>query len=423
MSSSSLSSSRSAHEVQQRWDTLYAVDKNGKTKLWLAMAERQPDDTAICILIFGQEDGKLQETRRVYSTGKNIGRKNETSAWQQCLLETERKWRDKVEKEGYQPRTDDKNEEKTEEENRSPLPPTPPFYPMLAHPFDPVANAKKRHAITFPCFTQPKIDGLRCLMYYCTTLGVVVAQSRTGGRFHSVRHLTDAVCDWLKHHPDWVLDGELYTRNYPFEELAGLLKKSKRSDADENKLRHVQYHLYDAVNRADLSLPFVTRWEWLEKSFASFSSSLEKREMLQMLQMLVLVETKVTQDLGDFRRAFATYVADGWEGVMLRNARGVYTPNYRSNDLVKYKEFMEQEFTIVGWKEGEGRDEGTVIWECQTQDGSTFSVRPRGTLEMRRAWFNEAASYVGKPLTVIFQEWSEKGVPRFPVGKAIREAY
>jgi hypothetical protein len=34
--------------------------------------------------------------------------------------------------------------------------------------------------------------------------------------------------------------------------------------------------------------------------------------------------------------------------------------------------------------------------------------------------FHQAMSMIGKKLTVIFQEYTNDGVPRFPVGKAIR---
>ena len=44
-------------------------------------------------------------------------------------------------------------------------------------------------------------------------------------------------------------------------------------------------------------------------------------------------------------------------------------------------------------------------------------------MPQRREWFQNGAAYVNKKLTVIFQELSEQGIPRFPVGKAIREDY
>ena len=48
-------------------------------------------------------------------------------------------------------------------------------------------------------------------------------------------------------------------------------------------------------------------------------------------------------------------------------------------------------------------------------------VRPTGTLEERGKMFKNGKKYVGKMLTVKYQELSEDGIPRFPVGKSVRE--
>jgi DNA ligase-1 len=64
-----------------------------------------------------------------------------------------------------------------------------------------------------------------------------------------------------------------------------------------------------------------------------------------------------------------------------------------------------------------------VIWDCKTKNGDTFAVRPRGTREIKRELFKNGDKYIGKELTVIFQEYTEYGIPRFPVGKDIREGY
>jgi DNA ligase-1 len=139
--------------------------------------------------------------------------------------------------------------------------------------------------------------------------------------------------------------------------------------------------------------------------------------------MVVLVRTEKVAVLADFRRLFAEFVEAGYEGIMLRNAAGIYCANYRSNDLQKYKEFMEEEYRIIDFTQGEGRDAGAVIWVCETADGKVFTVRPRGSLNQRRDWFNDGDSYIGKNLTVIYQELTEDGKPRFPVGKALRVGY
>jgi hypothetical protein len=104
---------------------------------------------------------------------------------------------------------------------------------------------------------------------------------------------------------------------------------------------------------------------------------------------------------------------------------GIYRTDYRSHDLQKYKEFFEDEFQIIGFKEGDGRDKGTVIWVCKTEgkDGKEFSVRPRGSVALRTELYKNAHEWVGKQLTVIYQERMESGIPRFPVGKSVRDNF
>ena len=115
-------------------------------------------------------------------------------------------------------------------------------------------------------------------------------------------------------------------------------------------------------------------------------------------------------------------VNEGYEGLILRNITGEYCEGpSRSKHLQKYKSFQDDEFPIVGYHEGSGLESGCIIWECKISDGTVFSVRPRGTREVRSEYLIKADNYIGKKLTVRFQELSEIGVPRFPVGIDIRD--
>ena len=104
----------------------------------------------------------------------------------------------------------------------------------------------------------------------------------------------------------------------------------------------------------------------------------------------------------------------------MRNLDAPYEIKKRSYDLQKYKEFQDAEFEIIGFHEGKGDEKGLVIWDCKTKTNKHFAVRPRGTREYRAKLFEEADKYIGKKLTVMFQEYTGDLIPRFPVGKAIR---
>ena len=393
--------------LNKEYPPIFGIDKLGKTRVWKATVFVFPDlksDSnailyAMAVIQHGVYDGKLQIDTRKYTEGKNIGKKNETTPLEQCISEIEKKRKDKIEKEGYStvfPTRDSGVVDGTVQRK---------IFPMLANKYEPAA--KKRGGIVFPCFVQPKLDGLRCVV--CLHEGVPTYQSRTGGYFSVLRHLDKSILQILSLNPELVLDGELYTQQIPFEELAGIIKKKTLTDTDKVKIQCVQYHVYDLIIP---DVPFRERVVTLQNIIPISESG-----------YVTQVPTYLAKSPLDYKNKFSEYVAQGYEGIMLRNVDGLYKENYRSNDLMKYKEFFEDEYKIVGFKEATGRDAGTVIWECETPEGRRFSVRPRGTQESRREWFTNAHKIVGKKLTVIYQELSEMGVPRFPVGKAMRDGY
>ena len=108
---------------------------------------------------------------------------------------------------------------------------------------------------------------------------------------------------------------------------------------------------------------------------------------------------------------------------MLRNYDSTYQLNKRTKDLQKYKDFMEDEFKIIGFTDGEGSEKGQVIWKCITKDGKEFIVVPIGTRAHRKKLFKEAEKHIGKQLTVKFFRYTEKGIPLIAKGKDIREGY
>ena len=173
---------------------LYGLEKNGKEKVWQASVT-QEQDKSVATITYGQLDGKKTVITREYTTGKNIGKANETSPYQQCFLETERKWKDKLEKESY---TTKDVLPSVVARGRNPsvqVQYETKIFPMLASTYSMLSNKKKD--IVYPCLAQPKLDGLRCIMYLSN--GIVRAQSRTGGYFESLMYLTESTRDLFLH--------------------------------------------------------------------------------------------------------------------------------------------------------------------------------------------------------------------------------
>ena len=102
---------------------------------------------------------------------------------------------------------------------------------------------------------------------------------------------------------------------------------------------------------------------------------------------------------------------------MVRIPSGLYKQQCRSKDLLKYKHFKDDEFKVVGVHEGNG---GIAVFECITPSGRTFGVNMKCTKEQKQDYLANFEEYRGKMLTVKYQELTDDGVPRFPVGNEFR---
>jgi DNA ligase-1 len=258
---------------------------------------------------------------------------------------------------------------------------------MLAHDYN-----KRGKNIVWPCYVQPKLDGTRAVII--AGKGIY---SRNQKEVHQLRHILSEINANVP--PGTILDGELYSDTLTFQQIVSIVKHpSKQPNEDQMK-----FHVYDII----CDKPYEERYAMLRAIFA------------HPFRTLVCHTTEQCASESAMKVKHAEYVAEGYEGLMLRNTNGAYS-NARSTQLQKYKEFFDEECEIVGFKDGEGAEEGCVIWMC-TIDGKEFACRPRGTREERQELFAHGQEYVGQMLTVRYQEKTDDGLLRFPVGIAIRD--
>lgn len=393
-----------------QFPALYGEAANGKMKIW-SIRVYEKDLLSVIESEYGFEDGKKQTQYKYITEGKNIGKKNETTPLQQAINEARATWIKKREG-GYAPRdvSASASEEPGDEKTASP-PPSPDLtskgkasdqsvpFPMLAQSYE-----DRKHNIAWPCYVQPKLDGVRCLGIPDKGLF-----SRQRKPFKTLAHI-QAEVDLFPAH--WILDGELYSDTLTFQEIVSIVKKEKPTKEEAEKQLQIKYYVYDAILPSD----FKTR-------YVNLALRIKRMPLLATIQ---LVHTLVCEKEEDMMTKHGEYVAEGYEGIMLRNSAGLYkqaaSASTRSVDLQKYKQFKDGEFEIVGFTEGAGAEEGCVIWICSTgTEGKEFNCRPRGTREERMKLFEAGEDYVGKMLSVRYQELTDDGVPRFPVGIAVRD--
>jgi len=324
----------------------------------------------------GLLDGNLI-THESVCKPKNIGKINETTAEEQALAEANSKVMNKMST-GYF-HTIDEAESKVV------------ILPMLAKDYK-----KESHKIKFPCVVQPKLDGMRAL--YNKNTGFV---SRKGKSIDTMKHIEDNLPDVSMDLNNNHLDGELYVHGETFQENMRLIKKD-RGEATKK----VKYHVYDII----LDLPFVERFKIL-KSLASVIDAIE------------LVKTYVVSDEESLKSLHSEFISQGYEGTIVRHSDAGYAINKRDSQLLKYKDFIDITAEVIDVVPSEKNPEQGII-HCQFNGnngmtalfgcGMKFSHKEREEMLLLKEY------YIGQTAEIRFFEYSEDGIPRFPVCHGIR---
>lgn len=359
--------------------TLYAKNKDGSLQEWAVVT-----NGADIITTFGKVEGKIQKAVKT-AKPKNIGQKNETTPEQQAELEAQSMWQKQIDSGYFQ----------SAKEARE----TIVFLPMLAH------ELKKKDKLKFPVYMQPKMDGVRCLARWN---GDKIQLLSRGGKEYSVPHISKALESMLV--PGTVFDGELYIHGVLRQDIQALVKKHRSEPyAETGKTSlDIQYWVYDCFDIDSLDKPFAIRTAELQEALQKTDGTIRR------------VITHTILNLPALENLHKSFNRNGFEGSIIRLPEGTYELGNRSRSLLKYKDFQDAEFEVIGFTMGVGKFSGCVIWKCKTNDGKIFDVVPKGTLEQKKQWFLDGLDCIGEKLTVKFQSLSKDGIPEFPVGIAFR---
>lgn len=370
--------------------TLYGVDKKNKVKQWNIKVTEDTDGVGIIEYEYGYVDGKKTKCNLRVETGKNVGKKNETSPFEQAKLDAESRWKKKRDNEGYTPNmVGTKHQINDTKDIQDTI-----LFPMLAQDY-----SKHKSKVIFPCYIQPKLDGYRMIFNPRTH-----ATTSRIGKSYSVLEGTSLLDDLLALNTTHVLDGELYVHDESFVfEQYGVLRKKKLTEEDKKVLNKIQYHIYDVM---DETLTYEERKAILTELCKKNKSS-----------KIVFVDTYTCHTEQDIQSYHELFINNGYEGSMLRNYGAKYKKKYRSYDLLKKKDFKDSEYKIVSYlseKDTSGQDKPLVVWVCETENGEQFSVRPKGVESERRWLYEHASEFIGKTLWVKYFELTDNNVPRFP---------
>lgn len=406
----------------KKFDTLYKRTKTGDIQFWEVWVASSMSES-----IIHKQSGQLGTTKpilhqEVITKGKNLGKANATTHEQQALLQAESDWKKKFD-EGYKTlavlniaKQNDgsycwSRELGTEKAGKREV----PYYGTLPDVLDQalpefntdasgnvkpmLAKAVDWKKVTYPCYVQPKLDGVRCLMVVNREGPdlTVTFLSRTGKEYTTLNHIKGDVL--LNAGPEpFILDGEVYSDELTFQQIVAAVKKQR---PDSLKLR---FRAYDIISDSQQS---------------------ERRDHFQMvvrdinspyIEAVPTIEAMTQQYIKQYHD---DWVQKGYEGAMIRLFDGKYAQGQRSSHLLKVKEFDETEFAFLRFEYGQ-RGVEDIIAVCIVEDGREFRAKMQGNKTYKEQLYRDMDRLEGTSLTVKHFGLTDDGLPRFPVGKAFR---
>lgn len=261
--------------------------------------------------------------------------------------------------------------------------------------------------VKYPCYIQPKLDGCRAIYKegeFFTRKGKPFPNVNLTSHFSSLLNMRD-----------FVLDGELYIHNTPFQKFLGSIMNE--SEPIPNALKFV---VYDCVPVKD--------WE-AQSCKKPYSERIRNvREVIAAVADHKKVIDIANDEVSSPKEAidlYKKYLTLRYEGAMIKAIDGQYKwkrVTVRSGEMLKLKPFKTEDLEIIDVYEGEGKFSGTlggIIVSgphiTPTSVGSGFSDAIR-----KEIWENKS-KYIGKTAEIQYFEITEEKSLRFPIFKRMRE--
>ena len=397
--------------MENLFDKLYARDSKGRINTWEIYLGNIGEHSIINIKE-GLINGRLTDSKRTVKSGKNIGKMNETTSYEQAISQAKSRW-NKKKKEGYKSLSDLEitNEAclevalsmvRTDAENHC--------KPMKAQPYF-KDNGEVR--IKFPCFGQPKLNGFRVMAsweeieegegMFKTKVEKVVFRSKEGLKYTILEHISDELTKdlFIISEPfvgNLVLDGEMYIHKEILSEISSAVRKRNF------KTPLLQFNIFDFAIENMNQKNRITLMEGLKTHFRN-----KKVKNSKIIETTIISSNEEAQAFTDL------CIKEGYEGAIFRDINALYRFGSRPTTMVKLKRSQDKEFQIINIVGGENTP-NSGVFVCIAENGKEFKVTPEGTKEKKEEYLSNKENYIGKQLTVRFFERTKDNLPFHAVG-------
>lgn len=361
--------------MKQTNQTLYGKDSNGKLKQWTVFT-----DGATVTVAHGKVGGKI--TQKSYEAeAKNTGRANATTPEEQAEAEAFAKWTKQL-KNGYY---------KTTEEAENHVPSTP----MKCQDYKDFA-----HKVVFPGYAQYKLNGLRSMI---NMKGECLSKA---GEVYKLPPHWQGIPNFISEVVGHPLDGEVFAG-------LGVLSLQQINSAWKKHNENtplLNYYVYD-VPVADM--PFEKRVEVLAALKAVAEES-------GLDELICVVHTEYIENQEQLDAFYAKALLEKAEGIVYRNAHGVYEFDKRSYDVIKRKPRQTLEVKVISMRSDKNND-GVLTGEMENCKLVEFLMRKDAheTINYRKA--ENAETLIDQFVEIEYEEFSDEGIPTKPVGVRLRK--
>ena len=238
-------------------------------------------------------------------------------------------------------------------------------YPcMLCSPFE----QKLVDKISFPAYAQMKMDGMR--FNAIVRDGKCEFRSRNGKEILLLGNLEQEFIA-LAGSIDCVFDGELLVMldgDHQFADRQtgnGILNKANKGTISAKEAAMVHATVWDLIPYVQFvdgycGTPYSKRYSTLEAIISKQKSEGKK---------IWNVTSTIVQTLEEAQEIFQGYLAEGYEGIILKDGNGVWEDK-RAKHQIKFKGELECDLKIVAIEEGTGKYAGMLgAIVCESSDG------------------------------------------------------
>lgn len=283
--------------------------------------------------------------------------------------------------------------------------------PMLAKQESKLTNRK---ILDKEWLCSRKLDGVRCLMYWD---GKQVRTASRGGENYdpATSHLreNEQLIEFFKNHPSIILDGELYHHGKTLQQISGAARMEKNAyDCD-----WLEFWIYDCYDKANPDMIANDRIKFLFEVLDVYLNPTENTKPIDLIRVVAQEYVHGEQMIWDFHDE---YVAEGFEGCVIRDPNKPYKPNGRTNDMLKFKNYKSEDFKVVGYELGR-RGSEDMCFICELEDGRTFKAMPVGDRTVKEEYIeNFESKYKDHFAECTYFNYSNDGIPTQPKMRVFR---